>query len=332
MVANLAPKRIGLIGFDNVTASHLAGPADAFSAAVLDDGYGSRISLYEVWTIGLTSAAFKAESGTIFKPQKSLRTAPEFDTIIVPGGSGLREPAVNQAVAAWLQRRARRTRRIATVCTGIYGVAPTGLLDGREVTTHWRFAGDLSRRFPRIRVSHTKQLVKDGAFYTSTGLTAGIDLSLMLIEEDYGPQVASSLGRDLVMYLAQRTGDAAGVEQAYFKDQSSDRFAQVVAWIVRNLDADLSVETLARRACMCPSTFSKAFKSVFGSTPGKFVENIRLNEARRRLASRRKALQSVATSVGFSDAGGFRRSFERRFGEEPGRCFDTAEDLSATSQ
>ncbi len=323
MVANLAPKQIGLVGFENVTASHLAGPGDAFAAAALDNGYGSRIPLYEVWTVGVTGAAFAAESGTIFKPQKTLRNAPAFDTIIVAGGSGLREPAVCGSIVEWLQKRAPQTRRIATVCTGIYGLAPTGLLDGREATTHWRFARDVAERFPRIRIDHKRQLIKDGSFYTSTGLTAGLDLSLKLIEEDYGPQVASSLGRDLVMHLAQRKVERRAQDPFYFRDQTADRFAQVVSWIVRNLEADLSVESLARRACMCPSTFNKAFKSVFGSTPAKFVENLRLHEAKRRLASRSRALQTVASSVGLSDTENFRRSFERRFGEEPGRCFET---------
>ncbi len=330
MVANLAPKRIGLLGFENVTASHLTGVADAFAAAALDDGYGNRIPLYEVCTIGLTTAPFQAESGIIFKPQKALRAASEFDTIIVPGGSGLRQPEMNEAVAGWIYRRAGETRRIAAVCTGIYGLAPTGLLDGREVTTHWRFARDVAERFPRLRVNHKRQLVKDGAFYTSSGLTAGLDLSLMLIEEDYGPQVASSLGRELVMYLAQRKEEERIAEPSYFQDQSTERFAQLVAWIVQNLDEDLSIETLARRACMCPGGFSRAFKSVFGTPPGKFVETLRLNEARRRLSTRRKALRSVATSVGFTNTGAFRRAFERQFGVEPGRCFKNL-DLSEVS-
>lgn len=317
VVANLAPKCIGLLGFENVTASHLAGPADAFAAAALDNGYGGRIPCYEVCTVGLTAAPFKAESGTIFKPQKTLRTAPEFDTIIIPGGSGLRQPEVNRAVSEWIRSRAERTRRIASVCTGIYGLAPTGLLDGRAVTTHWRFARDVAERFPKLRVDHKKQLIRDGCFYTSAGLTAGLDLSLMLIEEDYGQQVAFSLGRELVMYLAQRNVEAQPTDPLYFQDQSMDRFARLVSWIVRNLSEDLSVDALARRACMCPRGFSRAFKSVFGSLPGAFVENLRLNEARRRLSTNRKTLQSVAESVGFRDTGTFRRAFARRFGTRP---------------
>lgn len=317
MVANLAPKRIGLVGFDNVTASHLAGPADAFAAAALDDGYGNSILCYEVWTVGLTAASFKTESGSILKPQSSLRAAPEFDTIIIPGGSGLRSPEINRAVADWILKRAETTRRFASICTGIYGLAPTGLLDGREVTTHWRFASDVARRFPDLRVNHKKQLIKDGDFYTSTGLTAGIDLSLMLIEEDYGPQVASSLARDLVMYLARRNPEEEFMQPYYFQDQSRDRFAQLVSWIVRNLHEDLSVEALARRACMCPRAFSRGFKSVFGTLPGKFVENLRLNEAKRRLSTSRNTLHSIAKSVGFKDTQSFRRSFEQRFGAKP---------------
>jgi transcriptional regulator GlxA family with amidase domain len=139
----------------------------------------------------------------------------------------------------------------------------------------------------------------------------------MLIEEDYGLQVASSLGRELVMYLAQRNVEAQPTEPFYFQDQSIDRFAQLVSWIIRNLNEDLSVDALARRACMYPRGFSRAFKSVFGSLPGTFVENLRLNEARRRLSTNRKTLQSVAESVGFRDTGTFRRAFERRFGVRP---------------
>jgi transcriptional regulator GlxA family with amidase domain len=310
----MTPKRIGLIGFDRVTALHLSGPADVFTAAALDDGYGGRIPCYEVCTIGLTSAPFRSESGLVFVPQETFQTAPALDAIIVPGGSGLRDPRTAAEVSGWILTRVNQTTRIGSVCTGIYGLAPTGLLDGRDVTTHWRFAGDVARRFPALRMNHKARLLKDGPFYTSTGLSAGIDLALQIVEEDYGVHVARAAQGELVMHLARRDPEDQSAPVRDFESRPADRFGDLVAWIVRNLEADLSVEALARRACMCPSHFNRSFKAVFGSSPAEFVENLRLNEARRRLSKRSKTLQSVGASVGLKDSGSFRRAFQRRFG------------------
>lgn len=317
MVTNLAPKRVGLLGFDGVTALHLTGPSDVFTAAALEDGYGGRIRCYEVILVGLTSASFQTESGMIFAPQKTLRSASSFDTIIIPGGSGLQQPDINRKISDWLRKHATRTRRIASVCTGIYGLAPTGLLDGREVTTHWRFARDLARRFPTLRVNHRSQIVKDGPFYTSTGLTAGVHLSLKLVEEDYGPQMSLSLERELVTYLMPRDAREDPSEPLYFPNQATERFAQLIGWMLRNLNEDLSVDVLARRACMGIGSFNRVFKSILGCSPATFVENLRLNEARRRLSTGRKTLHSVAESVGFKTSTSFRRAFERKFGARP---------------
>lgn len=321
-------KQIGFLGFDGVIASHLTGPADAFALAALSDGFGNRIPCYEVCTIGLTSEPFRAESGMSFIAQKNLRNAPPLDTIVIPGGSGLREPATNARVVDWILKRAPRTRRIASICSGIYGLAPTGLLNGREVTTHWRFVSDINRRFPTLRVDHKKLFSKDGPFYTSTGLTAGIDLSLALIEEDYGQHVALAAAQEMVSPLRRRNSDDESAPSPAFDKGQTDRFADLVSWIVRNLDADLSVEILARRACISPRHFSRAFKSIFGSSPAEFVENLRLNEAQRRLSTRQKTLQSVAASVGFRNADAFHRAFERRFGMRPSRF---AKGANATS-
>jgi transcriptional regulator GlxA family with amidase domain len=135
---------------------HLVGPADTFVAAALDDGYGNRIPCYTVHTIGVFSDRFRAEDGLMFKAQATLNAAPVLDTIVIAGGRGIRRPEVSDKVATWILKRVNDTRRIGAVCTGVYGVAPTGLLNGREVTTHWRFARDLARRFPRLKIDHRK--------------------------------------------------------------------------------------------------------------------------------------------------------------------------------
>ncbi len=313
----MRPKQIGIVGFDHVIASHMTGPADAFSAAYLDDGFGGHIPCYQTRTLGLTIKPFKTESGMPFQPQDSVASAPPLDTIIIAGGSGILRPEIQEPLAEWLLSRAHETRRLASICTGVYALASTGLLDGREVTSHWRSASDLRRRHPALRVDHKRRLIHDGRFFTSAGLTGGVDLALALIEEDYGQQVALSVGRELMTYLVPKAQPNDNEGSFHPSRQPIDRFGDLVAWIMRNLQQNLTVEVMARQACMCPAHFTRAFKSVFGNTPGEFVENLRLNEARRRLSSRGKTVRSVASSVGFRDADTFRRAFERRFGSGP---------------
>jgi transcriptional regulator GlxA family with amidase domain len=320
------PIRVGLVGFDDVTALHLVGPADTFVAAALDDGYGNRIPCYTVHTIGVFSDRFRAEDGLMFEAQATLNAAPVLDTIVIAGGRGIRRPEVSDKVATWILKRVNDTRRIGAVCTGVYGVAPTGLLNGREVTTHWRFARDLARRFPRLKIDHRKPFVQDGPYYTTTGLNGGVNLSLAMIQEDYGPYVAQSVEEELALRLTKEDQEERPADPAPLDNRPIDRFPDLVAWVIRNLHADLSVEVLARRACMCPSHFSKVFKSVFGEPPSDFVQNLRLNEAHRRLAKRQKTLHTVAASVGFSSPDSFHRAFERRFGVRPKRYVENRQD------
>src|SRR5438094_9849056 len=146
------PKRIGFLGFDGVAASELTRAADVLAAATLDGGYGNRISCYQISTIGFTSECFHAESGIAFCPDSTLEIASDLDTIVIPGGDGLRRSLVSETIADWVLEVVYETRRVVAIGGGIYGVAPTGLLDGREVTTHWRYASDVARCFPNLRV------------------------------------------------------------------------------------------------------------------------------------------------------------------------------------
>jgi transcriptional regulator GlxA family with amidase domain len=311
------PKRIGFLGFDGVAASELTRAADVFAAVTLDGGYGNRISCYQITMIGFASECFRAESGIVFWPDSTLETVSELDTIVIPGGDGLRRRLVGERIVDWVLASVNQTRRVAAIGAGIYGVAPTGLLDGREVTTHWRYANDVARCFPNLRVDPRRHLVKDGVFYTSSGFCAATDLSLALIEEDYGRHIASVIAQEFVSAPTNGNGHYKLPSPFVFDSQPADRFAELIPWIMRNLHEDLSVITLARRACMSPSHFNRAFKSVFGSAPGEFVETLRINEAKRRLSVPKRTLETIAASVGFSDAQTFRRAFERRVGAKP---------------
>ena len=311
------PKRIGFLGFDGITALDLVGPTEAFAAAVIDENKCGPRRCYEVLTIGLTNKPFVSESGVIFHPHKTLQTAPALDTLVIPGGSGLRKPEINAKVSSWVKSRVTHIRRVATVCTGIYGLAPTGLLDGRNVTTHWRFARDVANRFHKLKLEPNALFLKDGCFYTSAGITAGIDLSLALIQEDFGPTVALTVARELVVYLKRSGGQEQYSEPLQFQVQSTDRFADLAAWMLGHLDQDLSIEVLSGRTRLCPRHFSRRFKHAFGSSPAAFIEVLRLSEARRRLAILNSNIENVASSVGFRSADAFRRAFERRFDVTP---------------
>ena len=308
-------KRIGLIGFDGVVSIDLAGPADAF--AVANETQSDPKPAYEVVVISSSSKSFASGSGLMFKPQRTFKNAPSLDTLIVPGGAGLRKPAVNRSVSAFVKARAKSTRRIASVCTGIYGLAPTGLLAGRNVTTHWEQAQDVARRFPDLKVNENAIFIKDGQFYTSAGATAGIDLALSLIEEDYGRQVSLTVARQLVVYLKRSGGQEQYSEPLRFQTESVSRLSELTTWIYTHLNDDLSVEALAGRACLCPRHFSRKFKTEVGASPADFVERLRLDEARRRLSDGDNRVENVGLSVGFRSADAFRRAFERRLGVSP---------------
>jgi transcriptional regulator GlxA family with amidase domain len=316
----MAPRRIGFLAFDGVQALDLIGPADAFASdafqglAGLDDPHERP---YEVVIIGLHAKRFTASSGIVMRADTTVPTAIRLDTLIIPGGAGLRRPGVADAAATWIVKRAPHVRRIASVCTGIYGLAPTGLLDGRRVATHWSAVRDIEQRFPRLRVDPDALFLKDGPFYTSAGITAGIDLAMAMIEEDCGSAAALAVAREMVVYFKRPGGQQQFSEPLRFQMESADRFTDVVTWIQSHLRADLSVNALAKRACLSPRQFARAFKDRFRFTPAAFVEHARLGEASRRLSVRHARIDAVARSVGYASEDVFRRAFARRFGVSP---------------
>jgi len=313
----MIPKHIVIVGYDNITSLDLAGPLEAFSSAQIEDSRGKPQACYKVTIAALGARTFSSESGLRMTAACFLSSLRHLDTLLVPGGSGMRTSGDGQKLANWIGRHQHRIRRIASVCTGIYGIAPTGLLNGRKVTTHWKFAADLAERYPKLQVDANALYLRDGKFYTSAGITAGIDLALALIEEDFGAQVALGVARELVMYVKRPGGQEQYSEPLKFQVESTSRFADLAAWIVGHLDKDLSVQAMAERIHLCPRQFNRRFKAEFNSTPAAFVQRLRLDEARNRLSSRGSTVESVADSVGFGDADSFRRAFVQRFGVAP---------------
>jgi len=303
---------IGIVGYPDVVALDVVGAFDAFAIAA--DMIGGSVPAYRCSLLSPSSEPFRAASGLRFTPDFALEHAPPgIDTIIVAGGGGIRTPSIGADIAAWLMRRAARVRRIASVCIGIYGVAPTGLLDGRRVATHWRFALDVARKFPALKVDPDAIYVEDGPFWTSAGITAGIDLALALIEADHGSEVALQVAREMVVYLKRDGGQTQFSAPLRFQVAARDQLGDLVAWITAHPQEHLTVESLAERAGSSPRNLTRRFVNSFGLPPGRVIEILRLDEARRRLLTSRGPIEAVAKSVGFRSADVFRRAFERRF-------------------
>jgi transcriptional regulator GlxA family with amidase domain len=308
----VSPIRVALLGYDGVQTLDLAGPLDAFGAAS-----AIRHGAYETVITSLDGAPFASEAGLRMAPDCAFSSVGKLDTVILPGGEGLRRAGVAARIAEAVRAKAPALRRIVSVCTGIYGLAPTGLLDGRRATTHWSFAADVAARFPAIRLEPNAIFLKDGPLYTSAGITAAIDLALALIEEDFGPGIAVAVARELVVYLKRSGGQLQYSEPLRFQSCAGDRFADLAAWMVAHLDADLSVESLAARAGLSARQFNRRFKGTFDMNPGQLVESLRLDSARDRLVGSGASIERIAIAVGFKSDDAFRRAFDRRFGLSP---------------
>jgi transcriptional regulator GlxA family with amidase domain len=309
-------KRVGLVLFDGITALDLIGPAEAFGCAQQGPG-GAATGAYELLVLGLSGQACVAENGVRLTPHCRLDEAPPLDTLLIPGGAGLREPGTNERVASFVKRRASRTRRIAAVCTGIYGLAPTGLLDGRRVTTHWAFAKDVAARFPKLCMAHDELFIKDGRFYTAAGVTSGIDLALSLIEEDLGPARALAVARELVVYVKRQGGQEQFSAPLRFQVAARDRLGDLAGLVTAQLERDWSVPALAKKLGLSPRQLSRRCQQELGESPAALVQRLRLDEARRRLLEPAATVDAVSSSVGFASADAFRRAFEQRFGINP---------------
>jgi transcriptional regulator GlxA family with amidase domain len=308
---------IGIIVFEQMTAGDLMGPSETFFRPTIPTDNGRDRRCYEIVTIGVSTKPCVTESSIAVEPQVDMQHALPLDTVIIPGGSGIHNPKLNRQIGKWLIAQAPTTRRIAALGTGIYALAATGLLDGRQVVAHWRFAKDVASRFPRLRVTSNCLFIKDGPFYTCAGGTSAVDLTLSLIEEDCGRQVALGLARELVVHLKRSCDHEQYSEALQFQVHSSDRFADLPAWILSHLSHDLSVDALAQRAGMSRRNFTRLFHKTFGKTASQFVAEARIAEARKRLLVPRNSIESVASSVGFQSADVFSVAFERLAGVRP---------------
>jgi transcriptional regulator GlxA family with amidase domain len=306
------PRSVAFLLYDGVNAVDVSGPLEAFAAVRRADG--TREYEAHIWT--LASRVVRTESGLQLCADAVAPRNPSADLLVVPGGAGVREPQTLMRLATWLKRHHARFQRIAAVCTGAYALAEAGLADGRTITTHWAHARDLQRRYPKVSVNADALFLKDGRFYSSGGVTAGIDLALDLIEADCGPRSAMDAARELVVFLRRPGGQAQFSTPLQLQVAAAGRLKDVCTWAASNLHADLSVEALAARAGLSTRQFARCFHEAFGTPPASYIKALRLDSARMLLAQG-VAVAHAAEASGFASADAFRRAFERQFGVAP---------------
>jgi transcriptional regulator GlxA family with amidase domain len=311
----MAPLDVLIVLFDNLQSLDVTGPLEVFSGADRCAPRPHAEPAYRVRTASLGGRPVRSSSGLRLTPDLDLRDAGPLDLLLVPGGEGARTS--DPELVDWLRVNGPRATRLVAVCTGAFLLAEAGLLTGRRVTTHWEHCRRLAERYPQVRVDPDPIFVRDGELATSAGVTAGIDLALDLVEEDLGHEVALAVARQLVVFL-RRPGN-----QAQFSTQLAAQLARreplrdLQRWMVEHPDSDLSVEALALRAHLSPRQFARAFTEEVGMSPGRYVDLVRLEAARRRLEDSRDGIAQTARACGYRTPETMRRAFLRTLSLSP---------------
>lgn len=241
------------------------------------------------------------------------------DTLLVAGCMGPRELHYEPGFLDWLRLQSKRARRFGSICTGAFILAKAGLLDGRRATTHWNWASELAEDHPKVTVDPDPIYIRDGNCYTSAGVTAGIDLCLALVEQDLGRLAALRIAQMMVVFLRRPAGQSQFSATLQAQIRESQPLSDLLAWLPDHLRRDLSIDSLARRTAMSSRNFARLFKQKVGKSPGKHIEDLRLEAARRNLESTSLSTDEVADACGLTSAEVLRRLFRRRLQVTPGQ-------------
>jgi len=311
--------RVALLVPDGFATLSFA-PLAVFEAAnaILEEPF------YEVHVASVTGGRLANSFGMAIETE--CVTDATFDTLLVGSPPDLRTPSPQ--MLSFLRRALTNTRRIAAICVGAFILGEAGLLDGRRATTHWLFAKDLQRRYPKATVEVDRIFIADGQVWTSAGMTAGMDMALSLVERDIGSEKTRDAARTLVMHH-RRAGGQSQHSALLELDAKSDRVQKALLFARRNLNTPLSVEKLAEEACLSPRQFSRVFRAETGLSPAKAIENLRLEAARLMLEQGRLPLESIASETGFGDRERMRRTFIRAFGQAPQAVRNAAPPLAS---
>ena len=312
-------RSVVLVGFEGVQALDVVGPFEVFTGANVylasqdrsDDGYEVTIASLDGKPVS-TGTGLEIVAKPLPDPWQPI------DTVVLPGGFGVDVVRRDPDVMAWIRAAASSSRRVVSVCTGAFLAAEAGLLDGCAATTHWAFAAQLASEFPAVDVDAEPIFVRSSeTVWTAAGVTAGIDLSLSLVEQDYGTDVAQTVARWLVLYLRRPGGQTQFAAPVWMPRAKRAPIRDVQDAIDSEPGGAHSVTDLARRAAMSPRHFTRVFTIEVGEAPGAYVERVRTEAARRQLEETDDTVTAIAARCGFGTAETMRRNFVRRIGVSP---------------
>jgi transcriptional regulator GlxA family with amidase domain len=314
MTRSQTARQIVILVYPGVQSLDVTGPLEVFAGAqrlLETTGQGRRG--YQVRILSPDGAPLRTSSGLTILPHGSVGEAPRsIDTLLVAGSDDRVAVGDERALLDWLARASSSARRTASVCTGAFLLARAGLLDGRRVTTHWAHAERLRREHPLIEVDSEPIFIRDGSIWTSAGVSAGMDLSLALVEDDLDRESALTIARHLVLFL-RRPGSQSQFSVTLGSQQPRrEPLRETQRAVLEDLGGLHTVEAMAERAHMSPRNFARAFRAETGITPARYVEQVRLEGARRRLEEGSESIAAVAGACGFGTAETMRRVFLRR--------------------
>jgi transcriptional regulator GlxA family with amidase domain len=318
-VPALNTRAIAMIGFEGIQVLDVTGPLEVFSRAsrLLVEQRIADVPPYHVVLAAREAGPVNSSSGLAVVARCAWRNLSTVDTLLVSGGVGVDRALEDLELIEWLRTQAPRSRRYGSVCTGAILLARAGLLRNRRVTTHSSYFSQLTALEPTAQVDNDAVFVRDGALWTSAGVMAGMDMALAMVEEDWGQPIALAVAQELVMYLKRPGGQSQFSRQLAAQFSDNDRLRDLQMWMLENLDADLTVPTLARRVAMSERNFARRFVEAVGLAPGKYVEQARVEAARRRLEQTDHDVARIAARCGFGSAETMRRAFIKHLAIPP---------------
>lgn len=315
MRAKPKPRTVVIVAVPGVQLLDVAGPLDVFAEANSQAGREA----YSLLVAAAAPGPIRSSSGVRLMPDRIIDRGfqESIDTLLIAGCPNAADVPADGTVIDWLRQRASRTRRFGSVCSGAFFLAAAGLLDGKRVTTHWAVADRLAEKFPLLTVDKDAIYVADGKLRTAAGVTAGLDLALALVEEDLGREAAMKVASQLVMFFKRPGGQMQFTRKGETVLAGRAALQELQRWVAANPGLDHSVANLAGRMDISPRHFARLFRAEVGITPATWVEEARVNAARRLLEFGNEAPKQVAMRCGFADADTLRRAFARHVGVTP---------------
>ncbi len=316
-------KTVEFIIFSEANSLDITGPLEVFSVASRLLRSKRTSEGYRILFTGETAGPITLDSGLTVYADGPRKNAERSDYLVIPGGADPNRFCNDPKRLNYITARTQKTARIVSICTGAFLLAKLGLLDGKQCTTHWRYVQTMARQYPLVKLCENAIYIEDGNISSSAGVTAGIDLALALIERDHGADIAIETARYLVLYFRRPGNQSQFSAPIELRRKAGDRFKHLHDWLLSNLSRpELQIDSLAEFMAMSPRHFSRCFHEQTGMTPGKYLENIRLEKARELLGTTKQPIKSVAYMCGFEQEERLRRLFIKQLGITPSqyRC------------